>query len=343
VKIEREKLLGILEAVQPGLAKSETVEQSGSFVFRGEDDAGEAVTYNDEMSVSHPLSGLDFEGAVAAEELYKVLRRKKDEEVTLTAKEGELRIKGKKWNCGVKMEAEIRLPIAELEYPGEEDWLDLPEDFIQGVEMCAFTTSTDTTRPVLLCMHLTGDHVESCNNIRLTRYTWKKGVKWEDDLLLPAKAAKLLSAYEPTAVAVVAGWLHFYGKADVFLSCRTMDDQFPDLDKLIDQVEGPEVELPDLGEVIDAAYIFSKGESHEPVKLVIKDKTLTLSGKGEHGWFEEEVALKKASPAPATVSMRATHLKEAIGLLRTVTIGSNMIRLDGENLTHVSMTLLHTD
>ena len=75
MKISRVELLEALEKVKPGLANKELIEQSTSFAFIGD----RVVTYNDEISVSHTVKGLEnMRGAIKAKTLYEFLARVKD-------------------------------------------------------------------------------------------------------------------------------------------------------------------------------------------------------------------------------------------------------------------------
>ena len=56
MKTNKTKLQTALEIVKPGLANKEIIEQSTSFAFL----KGKVVTYNDEVSISHPLKGIEL-------------------------------------------------------------------------------------------------------------------------------------------------------------------------------------------------------------------------------------------------------------------------------------------
>jgi len=77
MNIQKEQLKKALETVKPGLAGKEIIEQSTSFAFMGD----RVVTYNDEISISHPVEGLNLTGAIRAEELYQLLSKLKREEI----------------------------------------------------------------------------------------------------------------------------------------------------------------------------------------------------------------------------------------------------------------------
>ena len=80
MKIATSKIKEALAIVKPALANKEILEQTTSFAFLN----GRVVTYNDEISISHPFES-DFEGAVKAEELYGLLSRTTKEEVSLVS------------------------------------------------------------------------------------------------------------------------------------------------------------------------------------------------------------------------------------------------------------------
>ena len=61
--MQKQELITALEKVKPGLASKDLIEQSTSFAFIN----GKVITYNDEISISHPVKDLKIEGAVQAE------------------------------------------------------------------------------------------------------------------------------------------------------------------------------------------------------------------------------------------------------------------------------------
>jgi len=89
MKIKKDDLKRALEIVKPGLANKEIIEQSGSFAFI----EGRVVTYNDEISVSHPIKDLEITGTIRAEELYKFLGKIKEEEIDVNCTESEIVLK----------------------------------------------------------------------------------------------------------------------------------------------------------------------------------------------------------------------------------------------------------
>ena len=130
MKISRVELLEALEKVKPGLANRELIEQSTSFAFIGD----RVVTYNDEISVSHLVKGLEnMKGAIKAKTLYEFLARVKDEEIEIEQEENEVLIKTGRSKAGLRFEYEIRLPFEEVGEIGK--WKKLPEDFVDALRL----------------------------------------------------------------------------------------------------------------------------------------------------------------------------------------------------------------
>ena len=88
MKINKTELQLALEKVKPGLASKEVIEQSTSFAFMG----NRVVTYNDEISISHPVKGLEVMGAVKAQALYSFLSKVKRDEIDVEWEENQLGI-----------------------------------------------------------------------------------------------------------------------------------------------------------------------------------------------------------------------------------------------------------
>src|ERR1700759_5051745 len=110
--VNREEFLQRLEAVQPGIAPREFIEQTTCFIF----DKGMIVTFNDEVSC-RIISGLhkDFQGAVQAQPLLETLRKLTETEIEISTKEEEkeanIVIRGKSRKAGIRLHTTILMPL----------------------------------------------------------------------------------------------------------------------------------------------------------------------------------------------------------------------------------------
>lgn len=328
--VNRKELLGVLESIQPGLARQEVLEQSSCFVFR----KGRALTYNDEISISHPVS-FDLEGAVKADEFFRLLSKMKADEVDLSIDGKELLVKGKKTSAGICLEAEIQLPVDELKIPTEESsWKKIPERFCEGLRFCMFSASTDMTKPVLTCLHIKEDFVETCDNFRLTRYTL--GSKIKGELLVPALAANQLVDYSPVAFSGSEGWIHFRNEKGVIFSCRTYQEKYPDLSTLLD-VKGVKVQMPkSMPAMLERAGIFASSQfaQDEQVTITMKEGKVIVLGKGASGWCKERAKVDYTG-AEVCFVVNPSFLKDTLSLDLQMVVSESKLKLSGGNFVHV--------
>jgi DNA polymerase III sliding clamp (beta) subunit (PCNA family) len=334
MKVNREELKNTLAAVAPGLASKDIIEQAQSFVFR----ENTVSTYNDEIAIT-AKTALDIEGAVKADEFHKLLNKSRAKEVDLEASGGELLIKTKSSRAGIRLEADVTLPLGEIPVP--QKMYRLPEDFCEGVRFCLFCVSKDMTKPVLTALSVS-DSVLSCDGYRLTQYHLDKGVK--KPFLLPGAAASQLVKYSPTKYGVGDGWLHFTNENGVFFSCRTIDEEYPDLSHLID-VEGPKVEMPKrLADVLERAGIFAKAEfeQDERVRIILKEGKLLVKAKGAAGWYEEKCKADYDGEK-VTFTIRPGFLKEMLNLLSVMVVGETSLKLEGEGFLHVLSLIVNEE
>lgn len=330
--IEREKLLSILQAVAPGLSKEENIEQSPFFVFT----KGRVFTFNDEVAVSHPIS-FKLEGAVMAEPLFKLLSRTTAKELEVEVVEGEFRMKAKRVSAGIPMEAEIRLPIKELGLDGISDgeWDPLPAEFRKATEMALMTVSRDQSKPILLNVHVSVNIIESSDNFRITRYDLPcnnlKG--W----LIPEAAARKLLSFNVVKYALTEGWAHYKTPDGVTFSHRVFKAIYPNLEPFTN-VTGVNIKLPDTSkDALERAGIFtdSKDSSGDLVKVTLKDGRMFIEAQGPHGWFREKMKLEGYEGEPVQFHVRPDFLRQSIGLVETVTIGKNALKMRSKEFVHV--------
>ena len=331
MKISRVELLEALEKVKPGLANKELIEQSTSFAFMGD----RVVTYNDEISVSHPVKGLEnMRGAIKAKTLYEFLARVKDEEIEIEQEENEVLIKTGRSKAGLRFEHEIRLPLEEVGEIGK--WKNLPEDFLPALSLCYPACSSDMSRPILTCVNIRGDKVEASDSFQIIQYQLKK--KMFADFLIPASSVKELIKYDIQEVSVGENWVHFRTSEGTIFSCRTVEGKFPDVEKFLG-IEGEEFTFPeDMREALSRANVFAKKETDistiPTVKVIAKDGKLILSARNEYGWFEEKLKTQHKD-VKFSFSIGVEFLISLFDRLKTCKISDNKIGFAGDSWKHV--------
>lgn len=327
---DREGLLQRLEAVAPGLATKEAVEQSSCFVFRG----GRVITFNDEIACSIDCE-LGIEGAVAAKPLLDLLGKLAEKVIDVRpnpANEGELLIKGKRRRAGITLEANITLPVGAVETPGE--WTDLDPEFADAVGVVQQCASKDQNNFHLTCIHLTPEYVEACDNFQLARYPVATGV--ERPCLVKRDSLKHVTGLGMTQVSETKTWLHFRNPTGLVLSVRREQLDYEDLAPIL-TMEGTPTTLPGgLAEAVAKAEIFSAENSEHNVVIVeLRQGEMRLKGVGASGWYEERKDVKWEGAA-LTFNIAPKLLVDITARTNDCFIAPGRLKIDGGKFVYVT-------
>jgi len=330
MKIEVAELTSILQAVAKGTSPKDILEQSTCFIFSD----GEVVSYNDSVSVSHPLD-VGFEGAVNAAKLLGVLEKISGTAI-LSVKKGSLSLKCGKVEASVKMEAEILLPIQDVEIP--EEFRALPKGFLAALLTCWPSTSADMTREILTCVHIKDKLVESCDNFRATRTFLKKSIK--GDLLIPRNVIAMLNSLKVDAYAAEGGWLHFGNPAGCVISCRTYSAEYPtkEISALFDIGEGTKITFPqELGDMVDRVGIMAEAvfDQDRKVTVTVSEGSIRVKGEGALGWLTEDRKCSYKGKQEVSFSIHPRFLQHATERNMEAVVESNRLKITGEGFEHI--------
>jgi hypothetical protein len=284
-RVNRAEFLSVLESVSAGLASREILQQSTCIVFQG----GKVFSFNDEIACSRK-SPLNIEGAVSAKPLLDLLSKMKEDEIEIDTDGAEFTVRGKGKKAGIRMEAEVLLPVESIETP--EEWIDIPKDFQDAVSIVSVCASTEESTFVLTCVNITPEHLEASDRFQICRFPMKTGVTGAT--LVRASSLKKLSNLDMTHMSETESWLHFRNAAGLVLSCRRYIDEYPDLGKYIDISEFEQITLPGgLEEVVSAAQIFSSDNSNGDLLLVdLRADRIVIEGSGAKGYYKEMKKVK---------------------------------------------------
>jgi len=332
MQINKEELLKALVIVKPGLANKEIIEQATSFAFI----ENRIVTYNDEISISHPITGLSLTGAVKADEFYNLLGKIKADVVDIEVAESEIILKVAKAKAGLTLHHEILLPLDNIDK--QTEWRPLCESFVSDLDFAMQSCGNDMSKAMLTCVHIRKDGIlESSDGYRISRIK-SAPIKIKSNILLRSKSASIVISIKPTHINLTNGWVHFKNTQDTILSCRIDTDTFVTLDSHL-QVEGTEIKLPQsLHEILDCASIFSKRDHiyDESVVVIIENRKMKVKGQSDSGWYEEEANIRYDGPA-ITFSITPGFLKNITNKTQSCVLNDQKIKFIGENWEYLAM------
>lgn len=339
MQVNREELIGALKIVKPGLAKRELIEQSTSFAFLGD----RVVTYNDEVSISHPVHNLtDLKGAVNAEELFNLLERISKEDIEITIGDSTLNIKSGRIKSALALKSEIVLPIEEIQ--GKKNWHQLPEGFVEAIKHTAYSCSKDPSSPALTCIHMNGTLTESSDNVRLAQYYLDESVPGSP-FLLPGTSARTLLKYPIEKIAIgtksddapANQWSHFLTSDGTTLSCRLLATKYPNTSKATKATDGMEITMPPrMIKALDRAEVFADrpNEIDEEVEIRLVQDKITVRAHSETGWVEEDLRIKYDGE-DISFAVHPTLLKKICDQKNRCVISKSRMRFSGDNWVHI--------
>ena len=328
-----EDLKTILFLLKPGLSGNrETTEQSNFFVFKDKF----AYTYNDEVSVKVPFP-MDLTGAVSAKEFLALVNKLKGEEADIEFTETEILIKSGRSKAGIRLDAEIRMPLDEITYPTRREWKALPSDFAQAVQSTLFSVSRDASQPILTVMHGLGNIMESCDSDRATK--WELDADLPFEILLSHYSGKSLLQYKDVKrIFSTSNWIHFDLGGGGVLSCRTFEGKYPALDHLFDN-DGKELEFPNISkEILERAGIFSDDidSGDVLVDISVNEKDIfKVKSEGDTGWYEETIRIKGHDGSAFEFSINPQYLIQILSSSHKASLSENKINFLADKFSHV--------
>lgn len=331
MKINRAELLSALEKVRPGLSNKENIEQSTSFAFMGD----RVVTYNDEISISHPITGLNVTGAVKAQTLFDFLGRVKQEEIELTWEENQVVIQAGRAKAGLVMEQEVTLPVEEIGKIGK--WIPFPEDAMDGLKFCYPRCGSDMIQMDLTCVHVTPTRMEASDSYQIAMFNLDKKLPVKA-FLLPAAAARELVKYDVKQMSQGESWVHFKTDDGTLFSSRTLMGGFRNIDQYLN-IQGDSFHFPkNMVDVLKRADVFAKtkisAENRPMVDVTLDKNEIHMSVESDHGWFKEHARIKYDGE-PAKFSIAVELLLDILGATTQGIINDNLMVFRGEKWQHI--------
>ncbi len=303
MKIQRQKLIDVLTAVKPGLAKKAIIDQATHFIMTGQ----EILTYNDRICISYPFK-TDFSCSIIAEEFYKILMRITHNEVDIELKDGQLAISAQRVRAHMATESgDNVLPMIESLKLERAKLLakPLPEDFIEGVTLCMFSAAKDMGTPILTCLYLNGDMIASTDDMRISEFKMSKSMGCS--ILLPAASAMELVKFnvKQFAIAPKKTWVYFFTEDGAVFCSRLVSGQFPDYAKFMTGFDSDKIDLPDdMPGLVETASILAEGDNDQDrqVEVAIDKGRIKCKGQNKIGWVESDARIRTKLEAKFTIN-----------------------------------------
>lgn len=334
-RIGREALLEVLARVEPGRSAKNHLEQSACFCFRD----GWVMTFNDEICCrTRSELPAEFTGAVSGRHLKEYLENVSDDEVGVEFTETELKIAARRKRAGLRLEADIQLPVDLVEVPDRWTPIDNPEALGRAVKQVCRSAGTKEDEFVTLCVHLTPGYLESTDRFEAVRYEIATG--FDEPVMVRAKSLAHIAQLGVTKAGLTPGWAHFRNKALV-ISMRRQLEKFYDLAPFL-EFSGVAVDLPrGADEAARLGKVLTQDDKDSnKVTVILTNGRMTVRGQGAHGWSEVDPECNYRGPevafriSPDTLETLVTdHHRCEID----VTGDKKKLKVDGDRWTYVTV------
>lgn len=333
MKLKREKLLGILESVKPGIAKKEIIEETSNFIFH----KNRIITYNDKVCVIHPLK-CGFTCSVPSQEIYSIVKKLNDDLIVLKYEDDMLHIKTATTQAELAVTAESQIIELVDQFPEIESWKKMPKELLEAFKWCMFSASKNASIPYLTAVFVSKGFVMATDELRVSMYTLSK--KMPVSFMIPAESVKYLLSFKPTSYSIVEGWAFFKNEDNVMFCTRTIEGKYP-AKKYADEFEfiGKPVILPArLVNALDVTQVLAEGDllDEKRVNITIKEGTMFVSAeKQDIGKIKKKMKVKYKKKAAITMTINPIFLSEILTKTNKVTIGPDRALFASGNFKHL--------
>lgn len=348
--MKREDLLKAIEYIMPGIDKTNSPLGMDFLVF----DKGYLRSFNDVVSVSFHIDDLskEYQCAIKAQELYKILSRMEGDQVRLSLTPTELTVKNPKTT--LKMSLMEKKPLETLMErlaslsTGKLKWNPLPSDFMEGLDLCAPSAKVNPTLGILAGIAMTKRRIMATDNQRISLYMMKEELP--EEFLLPVEVIRDVIKYgsEAKSISIMDNWVHFSDKKGLILSTRRLMGEYP-VDRVLtilkENSPGSSTQpyrLPEgLEKALDRAEVLAETEEEYKIPIVSlrrKEKFLILQGQQNIGRVEDKLIWEeKIMPEDLEIKISPDFLKKILRITREfkVSPNRNCILFGTKNFQHL--------
>lgn len=333
-KINRNELLKVLNALKPGLASKAIVEQSTHFMFLGKD----VATFSDQVAIIHPLK-TDVSFSVKGDEFYKIISGTEEGEIIFNLEDDKLTIESEGTSAGMPTLIDDKDKVEKLVNNLKKEmknWIDLPEDFIQGCFLTMFSAAKDLSMGTLSCLYVKGENIFSSDSIRAS---WAVVSGEMPEFLIPVKDVQELVKFSNlTSYCMSDNWVHFKTEDNVTFSVKKVLGTFKDLTKRFN-VEGESLEFPkELKEILKSITFLAEGDVdlNKVISIKIEKNKIICRAEKETGWIEKKLDFKYKG-TPISFLINPIFLSQVLDKTTSLTICDHAVLFQAEAFFHIIM------
>ena len=318
----------VLDNLNSVISTKGLVENCDKFVFNKDG----IFAFNGETFVAVNFKN-DLKGAVQGSTFYKIIDKHNTNKINIEIDGENLIVKKGKSKSLFPFDSDAKCPIP-LKI---KKWLDLPNNFLEAVNVCSYTTGKDYTDMRTVCIHVKGAVAESSDSFRMSVFKLENEIK--DELFIPTDALKFFNKCKPIKYCKTKDWCYYQDLNGTIVCHRdiSFSDAYPDLSSILAQEEGYyELELPEkLYDSLEKASVFLDGkvENDKFVSISSSGGKLKILSKGNGGQYSE--TLKVSFADKIKFDVHPNYMMSAIERNSTIQINENTIKISSESCTNL--------
>ena len=293
--IERKRLLASIQKVLPGIDQKNLVESMSNIHFNSKS----LITFNDVAYCRLPFP-TDFVCSVHGSTLYNLLKGLTGEKIKLELVKNSLKLNSvgvsADLNIGEGTEINEILNSIDKEIKELKNIEPLPSDFINAVNLCAFSAFVKDVGGSFTCIKVDGKHMMSSDKTRFSLYEMTSTMP---EIMFKATVAMDMVKYDLKLMSESKSWLHFFEAKDgLVFSVRKYSGEYPVAEILAmvgvvtktSKITIPEEVLSALGFL----NVFTEGQEQKHTQVTVKEGWLTLQVKGTKGAVTKKMRVESA-------------------------------------------------
>ncbi len=306
---------------------------------------GEMIAFNDRKCVSALIDGLDFECAINASDLNKIIKGIKEKEINVSLEKGKLIITSESTDASIPVNTDVIDPILdmveELAIPDLE-FFDLPDNFIKGVSLSEPIVSDDVnSEEKTYCLKIKDNTMYATDRFRVSRFFLNAELP---EFLISKNLLKDILSFNPTEFSISDKWIHFKNEDNIILSGRLVDDsknKFFNIDKVFESIpqERTKFELPEeLKEVLESILILhdENSDSHKTISVNVNKGEMVIEFVRTRAIVKKKIKVDKKCPK-ITFSISSAFFAKIIEYTNTLQIVSPKALFETDDFQQITM------
>lgn len=286
MKINKNEFLKNLKIVKNILDSKSIVDYQEHFIFTDD----KIIGFKDDVLIIQPFIN-DLNCSISAKKLFGVLEKINSEEILVKKTPKSLRIKSKNTvgELNVQDNEEILEIIESTNIDQTKKFYKLPSNFIEGIELCRFATSSNMLEPYLTTIKIQGNEIIGSDDFRISRFVLDKNMK--HDFLIPSYVVKYLIKLDIVSYSYNKSWIFFITGENTIIAIRCMNYDYPEVGKHFD-FEGEIITLPkETIKLIEKTTVIIEKDSvlDEEIEIILKKGFIYCKTENQNDWIKSKI------------------------------------------------------